>query len=135
MRSQWKEDDLFYVCTMIEYVARKTHNRNRDVVEHLSDRNLTHQLKVACVNHCLSFEQVCDEWMEEYGITEGIYDNLRAYGNPMPTETAIGRIYQKMILDAMPSREQVIETIRTVYESADSKEIAEKASEKCGNFF
>ena len=26
MEMQWNEDDLFYVCTMIEFVARETHN-------------------------------------------------------------------------------------------------------------
>lgn len=38
MMLQWNEDDLFYVCTMIEVVARKTHNRSRDVIAKLSDK-------------------------------------------------------------------------------------------------
>lgn len=42
MTAQWNEDDLFYVCTMIEYVARKTHNKRGDIVAKLSDRALTH---------------------------------------------------------------------------------------------
>ena len=44
------KDDLFYVCTMIEYVARATHNRSRDIVSKLSDDELEHQLKVAAMN-------------------------------------------------------------------------------------
>ena len=55
---QWNKDDLFYVCSMIEFVARKTHNRDKDIVSKLSDNALKHQLKAASVNHCLSFEQV-----------------------------------------------------------------------------
>lgn len=62
------DDDLFYLCTMIEYVARATHNKTRKVVEMLSDSALLHELKAASVNHCLSFEQVCDEWIEKYNI-------------------------------------------------------------------
>lgn len=57
---------------MIEYVSRTTHNRSRDVVARMSDEELMHQLRVANVNHCLSFEQVCDEWIEQFDIKEGI---------------------------------------------------------------
>ena len=135
MAAKWKEDDLFYICTMIEYVARKTHNRSGDVVKYLSDRNLIHQLKVACVNHCLSFEQVCDEWIEEYGIAEGMHENTAVYRNPIPTETAVGRIYQERISDVMVSRERVVEAIRRVYETVDEEEIAEKAAEIYNKFF
>ena len=76
MMRKWNNDDLFYVCSMIEFVARKTHNQPKDIVAKLSDKELAHQLKAAGVNHCLSFEQICDEWIEEYGIEEGTFDNI-----------------------------------------------------------
>ena len=131
MTTQWKKDDLFYVCSMIEYVARKTHNKVKDVVEKLTDLDLLHQLKAARVNHCLSYEQVCDEWIEEYGIAEGTYDNTAVYRKPMPTETTIGRIYQKRILDVMVSRDRVVEAVRRIYETVDGEETAEIISTGC----
>ena len=76
MTTQWNKDDLFYVCSMIEFVARETHNKVKDVVGKMTDEDLVHQLRTAGVNHCLSFEQVCDEWIEEYQITEGNFDNI-----------------------------------------------------------
>lgn len=121
MEMQWNEDDLFYVCTMIEFVARETHNRSSDVVSMLPDKALKHQLKVACVNHCLSFEQVCDEWIEEYGITKGIADNSSQNKYEKASVTTVGREYQKLILDVMECRENVIEAIRKVYGSLDYK--------------
>lgn len=42
----------------------------------LSDSALLHELKAASVNHCLSFEQVCDEWIEKYNIKNGNFDNI-----------------------------------------------------------
>lgn len=51
-----------------KYVARVTKNRRADIVKYLSKKNIEHQLKVAEVNHCLNFEQVSDEWIEQYGI-------------------------------------------------------------------
>lgn len=44
------DDDLFYLCTMIEYVARATHNKTRKVVEMLSDSALLHELKAASIS-------------------------------------------------------------------------------------
>ena len=44
MTIQWNKDDLFYVCTMIEYVSRKTNNKSKDVVVRISDKALAHQL-------------------------------------------------------------------------------------------
>ena len=90
------EDNLFYVCTMIEYVARETHNQRRDVVARLSDSALKHQLKAAGINHCLPFEQVCDEWIKEYDIKRGSFDNIAACKYNVPSVTAIGRVYQRL---------------------------------------
>ena len=118
------KDDLFFVCTMIEYVSRTTHNRSRDVVARMSDEELMHQLRVANVNHCLSFEQVCDEWIEEYGIEEGTFDNISTCKYNVPTVLSIGRVYQTLILNVMELYEDVIEAIKKVYSSFISEEIS-----------
>ena len=124
MTVQWNKDDLFYVCTMIEYVARKTHNNTRDIVVKISDKALAHQLKAACVNHCLSFEQVADEWIEEFRIPEGTFDNITTCRYEVPTETSIGRVFQTLISDVIEQYSDIIEAIRAVYNSFISEEIA-----------
>lgn len=57
MTTQWNKDDLFYVCSMIEFVARETHNKVKDVVGKMTDEDLVHQLRTAGVNHCLSLNR------------------------------------------------------------------------------
>ena len=54
-------NDLYFVCYMIERVARRLHQRNRYVVAQLGDEGLYHQLSVAQANHCLNPEQVESE--------------------------------------------------------------------------
>ena len=125
MTAQWNKDDLFYVCSMIEYVARETHNKTKDIVAKLSDKALLHQLKAASVNHCLSFEQVCDEWIEEYGISEGNFDNIATCRYTVPSVTSIGRVYQTLILEVMELYESVVEAIKKVYSSFISEEISD----------
>lgn len=123
MTIQWNKDDLFYVCTMIEYVSRKTHNKSKDVVVRMSDKALAHQLKAAGINHCLSFEQVADEWIEDYGIPNGNYDNISKCRYEVPTVTAIGRVYQTLISEVASLYQDIVEAIKMVYSSFISDEI------------
>lgn len=116
-------DDLFYVCTIIEYVARSTHNHVRDIVNLLSDTDIEHQIKVASVNHCLSMEQVCDEWIEDFNIPTGTYDNVSTCRYTVPSVTSIGRVYQRLIVDVL--KDNVIKTLRSVYNSFISDEISD----------
>lgn len=118
-----KNDNLFFVCTVIEYVARSTHNHVRDIVNALSYEDIAHQLNAASVNHCLPMEQICDEWIEDYNIFEGTFDNVSACRYNVPAVTAIGRVYQRLILDV--TKDDVIETLRKVYNSFISDEISD----------
>jgi hypothetical protein len=117
------EDDVFYFCTMIEFVSRKTQNKCSDIITLFSDDDISHELKAAGVNHCLSFEQVCDEWIEQYHITEGNFKNISECKYEVPSVTAIGRVYQRLIFDVMKS-DDLIETIKLVYSSFISDEIS-----------
>ena len=118
------EDDLFFVCTMIECVARTTHNKPKDIVAKISDSELIHELKVASVNHCLSFEQICDEWIEKFHIQNGKFENISECKYNVPTDTSIGRVYQTLISNVCESDEELISTIRRVYNSFISDEIS-----------
>ena len=53
-----QENDVFYVCSLIEYIARKTKNHRQDVIACFSKADIERQLRLAEVNHGLSFEQV-----------------------------------------------------------------------------
>ena len=91
----------------------------------MTDEDLVHQLRTAGVNHCLSFEQVCDEWIEEYQITEGNFDNITTCKYSVPAVTSIGRVYQTLILNVMGLYANVVEAIKTVYNSFISDEISD----------
>ena len=54
-------NDIFYVCSLIEYIARKTKNHRQDVIRCFSKKDIERQIYDAEVNHCLSFEQVSEE--------------------------------------------------------------------------
>ena len=118
-----KKDDILYVCSMIEFVARKTNNKPKDVVSQMSVNAIEHQLKVASVNHCLSFEQVSDEWIEDYDITSGTYNNISSCHYEVPSYTAIGRVYEELISRVSEPGEEA-KTLKRVFMSFISDEIS-----------
>ena len=64
-----ERNDFFYVCSLIEHIARQTKNKRGVIAEALGKEGIEKQLYDAEVNHCLSFEQVSDEIIEQYGIS------------------------------------------------------------------
>ena len=53
-----ERNDYFYVCSLIEYIARETKNHRGYIVECIGQEGTENLLYDAEVNHCLSFEQV-----------------------------------------------------------------------------
>ena len=118
-----RKDDIYYVCIMIEFIARVTNNRRKDVVKRLSKKNIEHQLKVAEVNHCLSYEQVCDEWIEQYNIQQGDYDTIKECKYTIPSVNSIGRVYQQLVVATAEESEEA-QAIIDVFSSFISDEIS-----------
>ena len=56
-----ERNDYFYVCSLIEYIARETLNHRSDIVKAIGKEDIEKLLHDAEVDHCLSFEQVSDE--------------------------------------------------------------------------
>ena len=62
------DNDLYFICYMIERVARKLHQKNKYVVNTIGRDALKHLISVANVLHCENPLQVEDDWIEEYTI-------------------------------------------------------------------
>lgn len=119
-----EQNDLFYVCSLIEYIARKTKNKRKIVVEKLGPEGVRKQLYDAEVNHCLSFEQVSDELIEQYRITQGVFDTISDCKYTIPSETEIGRLYSIMIEDCAKPGNEVEELIQ-IFSSFISDKISD----------
>lgn len=117
-----EKDDLFYVCSLIEFIARKTFNYRKDVIKYFSKDILKWQLKVAEVNHCLSFEQVSDELIEMLKIKNGNFDSVGKCKYTVPSHISIGRVFQNLIVDI--AEDDVIQAIIDVFRSFISDEIS-----------
>jgi hypothetical protein len=71
---QINKNDLYFICYMIERVARKLHQRNSYVVNQIGKSALEHLISVANVLHAENPEAVEDEWIDEYALEKGNFD-------------------------------------------------------------
>ncbi len=106
-----EKNSFFYVCSLIEFIARETKNRRGVIVEALGREGVEKQLYDAEVNHCLSFEQVCDEIVERYHIVMGDFDTITGCKYAIPSYLDIGKLYSIMIEDCATQGKEVDELI------------------------
>ncbi len=107
--------NLFFVCSLIEYIARGTKNRRLDVVRQLGD-DLSRIYKYADVFHCEPIEKVADDFIQKDNISDGNYDNLSKYKYTIPDYWDIGEVFARLIEDCY-EEENVIKGIKEVYAS------------------
>ena len=106
-----ERNDFFYVCSLIEYIARETKNKRGVIVKAPGKDGIEKQLYHAEVNHCLSFEQVCDEVVEQYQIAKGDFDTITGCKYTIPSYQDIGKLYSIMIEDCAEPGKEVEELI------------------------
>lgn len=111
-------NDVYFVCYMIERVARKLHQRNRYVVNQIGRANLEHLVSVANVLHAENPLAVEDDWIEEYGLTSGNTDVAAVdpeLVTEIPTAIQMGKVYHRLIYDTMQPGESEVEGMIRVY--------------------
>lgn len=112
-----EENDLFFTCSLIEYIARKTKNTKKLIIEKLGEKQIKKIYELAEVYHSENIEKVSDELIEKYEIEIGNYDVLLNCKYRIPTYWEIGRVYQRLILMVNNNKEQYIKTLIEVLKS------------------
>lgn len=91
-------NDLFFVCSLVEYIARKTKNERGVIVNALGEATLTKLYNLADVYHCENIDKVTDELIAEKHIPTGTYDNITGLTDVrIPTHFDIGKVYERLI--------------------------------------
>lgn len=123
-REPRKDNDLFYTCSLIDYIARKTKNVRSEVVNKLGKERLEKIYDLADVYHCDNIANVCDEFIEEAHITEGSFDNVGECGYAIPTYWDIGKVYKRLIKKVAEEENiPVVDALINVYNSFISPKI------------
>lgn len=108
-------NNLFYVCSLIEYIGRKTTNRRNDVVKQMNN-DLKRIYDYADVFHCEPIEKVADDFIQRDSVADGNYDNISKCQYTIPDYWDIGEVFARLVEDCY-EEEEVIKGIKEVYES------------------
>lgn len=112
------ENDLYFVCSMIERTARKLKQPNRYIVNRMKKRALQEKLSVANVQHSENPEAVVQQWIEEFELETGDFDvtNVNpSLASTIPTVLQMGKVYARLILSTLSSSEDYADGILRVY--------------------
>ena len=118
------DNDLFFICSLIEYIGRKTKNRRSDVVSALGKDVLSRYLELADVYHCEPIENTAEEIIEKHGIIQGDFDNTTGDYN-VPAVFDIAKVYKRLIVNITEnSNSTPIDALIDVYTSWISDKIS-----------
>lgn len=112
------KNDLYFICYMIERVARKLHQRNVYVVNKIGREELVRLICVANVLHCENPLKIEAEWIDEYKLEEGRFDITDVdteLVDSIPTATQMGKVYMRLIANTLQPGEDYIGGLIRVY--------------------
>ena len=113
-----KTDDLYFMCYMVERIARHLKQPNSYVVNAIGHDELAKKMSLADVLHAMNPLQVEADWIEEYHLQSGDYDVTKT--NPelcprIPTATQMGKVYKRLILSTLLSEEDYAHAMLRIY--------------------
>lgn len=109
---------VYFLCYMIERVARRLHQRNAYVVNQIGREELGRLLDLSDVLHCKNPLKIEWEWVQTYGLEPGGFDITDVDRNlcpTIPTPTQIGKVYMRLIRDTQLPGEKCQDAILRVY--------------------
>lgn len=113
-------NDLYFVCYMIERVARHLHQKNKYVVNTIGKEEMNHLISCANVLHCENPLKVESDWINDYNLKPGDFDITevdKELATIIPSPLEMGEVYQRLIADTMSTKEDYVDGIFKVYNS------------------
>lgn len=116
MRELQEQNDLFFTCSLIEYIARITNNEKSYIINKLTKEKIKKIYKLASVYHSENIESVANSFIKECNIEKGNYNLMDKYSK-IPTYFEIGRVYTNLITMINNDPSKYIDTLVEVLSS------------------
>jgi len=125
-REDKRENDVFFACSVIEVIGRKTKNRRGAVVQKLGDGEIARLLELADVLHCEPVENTAMDLMRRCDIADGGFDNVALCKHAVPTHFDIAKVYKRLIVSVADAQHITFaESLRQIYSSWISDSISD----------
>jgi len=112
------QNDLFYVCTVIERTARKIKRHNKYVVNKIGEKELENLLRFADIYHSENQDEICDNLVKEYRLRKGEFDIINVNEQlcqNVPTINEISKVYERLIWSTTMKGEQISKSVMRIY--------------------
>lgn len=100
-REDSQSNAVFFVCSLIDYIARKTKNERKVVVDALGPQRISKLIELADVYHSENIDAVSDRFIEDAGISKGNFDNVAVARYAVPSHWDIGKVYKRLVMSIM----------------------------------
>ena len=117
-RESREDNNLFFTCSLIEYIARKTKNIRSEVVNKLGKDRINKIYELADVYHCDNIDAVSEDFINDANIVPGKFDNIAICVYAVPSYWDIGKVYKRLI--KMVAKEEKIEIVDALIEVYNS---------------
>jgi siroheme synthase (precorrin-2 oxidase/ferrochelatase) len=117
-------NNLFFLCSLIEYIGRKTKNHRSVVVNALGRERLQHIFDLADVYHSENMDKIAYDLIKRYKIEEKTFDNIANAQFSIPTHWDIGKVYKRLIIAVSTKQNKaLVDALIEVYNSWLSRKI------------
>lgn len=91
------QNNLFYTCSLIEYIARLTKNDKTYIINKMGYENINKIYTLADVYHSENIDKVASEFIDRCNIKKGSYDVFDCK-EKVPSYYEVGKIYMRLII-------------------------------------
>ncbi len=112
------DNDLYFLCYMIERIGRKVHQRNRYIVNRIPKEEWRRLISLASVFHCENPLKIESDWIENYCLENGTFYITQVdpqLVDEIPTPIQMGKVYTRLILATLQPSEDYIDGLIRVY--------------------
>ena len=109
-------NDLFYVCSLIEYIGRERKLRRAEVVSGLGEETIRRIFKYADTFHCEPIAKVSNDFITMCDLPVGSFDNVATCRYEVPGYWDIGAVYARLIEDVCEGADLISKLVE-VYSS------------------
>jgi hypothetical protein len=111
-----EHNDLFFVCSLIEYIARKVKSNRDAVANSIGEKELNKIFNLANVYHSENIDKISDEFISKFSIANGNFATESLYS--VPSHWDIGKVYKRLIIDI--ARHEQIDFISALIKAYNS---------------
>ena len=109
-------NNLFYVCSLIEYIGRERKLRRADVAAGLGESVIRRIFKYADTFHCEQIAKVANDFITMCNLPTGSFDNVASCRYDVPGYWDIGAVYARLIEDVSDGTD-LVSKLMEVYSS------------------